>query len=397
MRRLGLLLAAAIAGGGCTDDLTVPGNCPDFCPSGQPEIRELVLPALQDSDTSFFGYVGYDGASSLLVSDRLEAGEARAWYQLFGRIDSITVLDTVRAYTVDSVGVVLNMVARDSTLSGLRLYLYGVPRGIDTLSNYEAVDTLLTEARFIDSITVSDTLRRGNLRALLTGDALARFEALVGDSGRLGIGVRMRANLPSGVRLGSTTASSGGMTVTTYARVNVADTARQRQTLTQTTEQNGFVIDRAVTADPDLLRVGGLPAWRALLRFEVPPVLRDSAILVRATLELTPHETLFGLPNDEVFLVARGVTQDVGAKSTPVLTLSGVAVLKNGSSDVLSLDVQNIVQFWRGADPLPPTFNLSLLPEGGAFHRPVLRSTRSGAGAPMLRITYVLSPGLDRP
>lgn len=388
---LGVLLA------GCEQELTVPGHCPEFCPSGQPKVFEVVVPATASSDSSFFGYLGYSGAPALLVSAGLPAGEARSWYRFFSIPDSILVLDTLRPYTVDSIAVILTLIARDSTKKGLVFDLYRIPVTTDTTTSFEALDGELTPASWIDSMPVADSVRRGSVRRVFTGESLDRFVIPPGDSGKHAIGIRVRGPGPTGARISSLASSTGTASFVTYARVAVADTTLRRHTLSQTPEAAGFVRTSNGELDPDLLYVGDLPAARTILRFALPAAVRDSGTLLRATLELQPARSLAGLPNDAASLEVRGVDKDLGAKSTPLFVRVGLADLPEGTSATVSVDVIGIVDLWTQPQPPASMLYVGLRPEGGSFHRPVFHSTRSGGGAPQLRITYLVPAPLEKP
>ncbi len=389
------LLAAALAA--CAEDLTVPGQCPDLCLGGTPRMEEIVVPVVASSDTTFFGFAGLGEVSALLVSNAIAAGEARAWYQFAARPDSVFVQEQWMPYTADSVVIALGLVARDTALSGLVLYLHRIPYTVDTLSGFAFVESAMTPATLIDSIVVPDTLRRGPVRALLTGEAVARLQLTEADSGRLAIGVRMRAAAPSGVRIGSLISSTGAALMTTYARVAVTDTVQQRQTITTATLTNGWVTRTPTVHHPDLLYLGGAPSGRTVLRFAVPKAIIDSTSLVRATLELVPAAPLHGLPTDPAAIEVRGVTADLGAKSTPIFTFLQSRALPVGTRDTVRIEVFGLVQLWASATGIPQTLYLSLAPEAGSFHEPVFFSSRSGQGTPRLRITYLRPAPVERP
>ena len=388
---LGVLLA------GCEQELTVPGHCPEFCPSGQPKVFEIVLPATASSDSSFFGYLGHSEVPALLVSDGLPAGEARSWYRFFSVPDSIRVQDTLRPYTVDSIAIILTLIARDSTKKGLVFDLYRIPVTTDTTTSFEALNGELTPASWIDSMPVPDSVQRGSVRRVFTGESLDRFVIPPSDSGKHALGIRVRGPGPTGARISSLASSTGTASFVTYARVAVADTTLQKHTLSQTPEAAGFVRTSNGGQDPDLLYVGDLPAARTILRFELPTVVRDSGTLLRVTLELQPARPMAGLANDAASLEVRGVGKDLGAKSTPLFARVGVVDLPEGSSATVSVDVIGIVDLWTLPQPPASMLYLGLRPEGGSFHRPVFHSTRSGGGVPQLRITYLVPAPLEKP
>jgi hypothetical protein len=306
----------------------------------------------------------------------------------------------IHPYTTDSVAFSFNLVARDTLVPGLKLYLHRVPLTFDSLTTFLDIEAALGEASLIDSIVVPDSVKSGIIRALITDSTTLANLIPADDSGRLALGIRMIADQPTGVRL-SAIGGSGGATFVTYARVDVADTALQRQTITLSAEDNGFALeDPGEVIDPDLLYAGRLPSSRSVLRFPIPDFFRDSSvILVRATLELTPAEPLLGLRGDPALIDIRGVVKDIGAKSTPSFAVNGSASLPtDGSTAPFTIDVLGIVQLWGLPEGgLPPTVLVALAPDGGSFHRPVFRSSRSAEGKPRLRITYMRPSQVEQP
>ena len=124
-----LLLTAVLAA--CQERLTSPADCPALCPGGSAQVFDTVVPALQNRDSSFpvfadraSGYVDRGAGTALLVSNGFAASEDRAVYRFAPRSDSLVVRDTLRAYTVDSVTINLSLIARDTLVNGLKVYLY---------------------------------------------------------------------------------------------------------------------------------------------------------------------------------------------------------------------------------------------------------------------------------
>jgi hypothetical protein len=250
-------------------------------------------------------------------------------------------------------------------------------------------------------VAISDTLKNGPVRILITDSTALANLIPAADSGQLALGFRVRADVPTGVRIGALAGASGAAGFATYVKADsVTDTTLVKQTVSVTADANYFVRNNeVVTPDPDLLYVGGVPSYRSIVRFVLPPIIKDSTVrLVRATLELTPAEPLVGLHNDAAAIDAVGVTKDIGAKSSPAQTASASALLpSNGSSELFELDMRGVVERWRGKLGLPSTLMLALAPEGGSFNLPVFKSTRAAVGKPRLRLTYMLPSIVERP
>ena len=385
-----VILAAAITG--CQERLTAPAECPELCPGGQSRVFDTVINPLANSDTSYLGYVARSAAGALLVSNGLPASEDRAVYRFNARPDSIEVRDTLRAYTVDSALLALNLVARDTLVNGLKLYLYRIDSAVDIDDTFTSIDQQLVPTAIIDSIEVPDSVNSGLVQTVLRGTDIDKVALPTGTGGVLAIGVAMAAAQPSGVRIGASAAGTGA-TFVSYVTLDVPDTGSvRRQSVTRAPAFNAFVTESPLVPEDAFLTVGGEPSSRALLRFDLPEDIEDSATIVRATLELVPRSPMLGLPADPALLQAKALLADLGAKS-PVTTderFISADTLSVGSADTVRLDMTPIVRLWQAASERPEAVFLSLLPEGASFTRPVFGSTRSGTvGAPRLRITYL--------
>lgn len=397
-RILGTALVLSWAALGCQEELTAPGTCPALCPNGVPSVIDTVLTPIPGGDSTFVGYVRPGEGGGLLVSNQLSTLNARIVLRFASRGDSVLVQDTLRAFTIDSVLLTLGVLARDSTVNNLSLELYRLPATVDSNITLAQVDSAFIPANAIGTIAIGDSIQSGAVRLLLSDTLLARVAIPPGDSGVLALGVGLQGGTPTGVRLGSQTAGSLAPSFTTFVTVDVADTALQTQVISRVAPFNTFVTDAMGFPPPDLLAIGGAPSARSLVRFNLPPRIKDSVQIVRATLELVPESPLPGLPNDPATLDIRGILSDLGAKS-PLCSLSlvcgGVLIGQNsradleaGSADTIRVEVNDIVRGWQGERGAPEAFFLSLLPEGASFTTATFGSTRAGAHLLRLRITY---------
>jgi hypothetical protein len=401
-RRLGWVaalvsLAAAITG--CQERLTAPAECPELCPGGESQVFDTVLTALTNSDSSFSGYVARTSAGAMLVSNGLPASEDRAVFRFNARADSVPVNDTLRPFVVDSARIEVTLVARDTLLGGLKLYLYRIDPGVDSSATFETITAQLVPTAIIDSIEVPDTLETGPLEIVLRGADLAKIALPPGSGGVLAMGVAMAADQPSGVRLGAS-ASGTAATFISFVTADVADTADRRQTITRDAVFNMTVTQSPLVPDPAFLTVGGEPSSRALLRFDLPQPVEDSATIVRATLELLPRSALLGLPTDPPVLQAKAVIADLGAKSPVTQDQRFIATraLTLGIADTVRLDVTALVRAWQTSSQPPEAIFLSLAPEAASFTRPEFGSTRSGTvSGPRLRVTYLKPFPFEKP
>ncbi|HXE57261.1 MAG TPA: hypothetical protein VNK43_04615 [Gemmatimonadales bacterium] len=385
---------------GCEERLTAPADCPALCPGGGAPVLDTVIEASPNLDSTFVGYfVRWQGAS-LRVSHQFPLSEDRAYIKFIPRPDSLPLRDTLRVYSIDSVALELSLQARDTLVPGLKVFLYRMPIGFDSTTPFGEIDQRMVTANLIDSIVVPDTLKSGRLRALLTGEELDRVAIPPADSGRLAIAVGITAAAPTGIRIASQTTSALPQFLT-YARFDVADTSLQRRTISRSPEFNTFVSASVVPRDPSLLTVGGDSGARSIVRFQVPPAIRDSTTIVRATLELTPVAPFQGIPNDPPLLAARALLADLGAKS-PLVDARLILLadsLPLGTPGPVRHDVTRIVRTWAQPGGLPSAVLLSLSPETGSFTQAVFASTRSPdpSARPRLRISYVRRFPFERP
>ncbi|MEO8090046.1 MAG: hypothetical protein ABI703_07100 [Gemmatimonadales bacterium] len=402
--RLGGLLAA-ITIAGCQEKLTAPADCPALCPGGQPEVFDEIFTPVSGADSSYVGYVLPHQAPAMLVSNGLQASEDRGLVRFLTRASTVTVRDTARTYTIDSVALSFTILARDTNQTGLQLLVYRLSPSFDSSATFTAVDPAFVPGNLIATIPVPDTLNSGGVRAVFDAADLPRVEIPPSDSGRLAVGLRIGGPPATGVRIGALAGGSGPV-FTTYATLDVPDTGTAKlRTIALGAGLTTYVEESSPVADSALLEVGGSPSARAMLRFNLPSRIRDSATIVRATLELTPVAPITGLPTDPARLLSRAVLADVGAKSpvNPTVGRSGLFpppadTLEIGNTTV-SLEVVRLVELWLGRTTRPSALMLSLTPEAASFTRPVFYSTRAADPAlrPRLRISYLLSFPFETP
>lgn len=387
-----VLVATLLVLAGCREELSVPSDCPEFCSGSGLVVRDTVVEALAGGDTTYYGYVSRNDALGTLVANGTSAGTAYTVITFEPRPDTIPVNAVSYAYTIDSVAVLLGIIARDTLQKGVRLGLYRLPAGTDSTATFQQIEAFLTPDRLVRSVAISDSLPRGYVRVLFAGDSLNQVVIPPGDSGRLSLAVRLEADAPTGMRLGGRLNAGAGPGLQTFVTTESPFPDEVKRTIETDPQYVSFVRDRPPVRDPDLLVIGGVPSGRTLLRFALPEGLTRGGALIRATLELTPAQPLVGLAHDPAVLEARAVVADLGYRSLPVLAGATAVTLPVSGADVVRLEVRDIVSFWRGGGAFPQGIYLSLAPEGYSYTEPVFHSTRSTTGRPRLRITYAL-PG----
>ncbi len=394
--RLTPVLAAALLAA-CQERLAAPADCPDLCPGGY-VIQDTILSAVADGDTSFAGYLVAGQGGQLRVSWQFPVSEDRALIQFVARPDSLVVGDSTAPYTIDSVAVEVALVYRDTAVTGLKLYLYRLPATVDTTTTFVDVDTAFTQANIVDSFVV-DTGVAQRLRAVFSGANLARVAIPPGDSGVLALGVQIRADQGTGVRIGSPAGGASAPVFSTYVQLPNSDTTTVPRLITRTARFATFLSESSPMPDPSVLTIGGVPSSRAVLRFPWPTYLRDSAQLIRGTLELVLTTPIEGIPGDTARVQARPVLADFGAKSptTNDGNFIGIAAVVPGQTDTVRFEVRRALTAWQGSSPRPSTFILQLSPEVGTFTRPIFGSTRTVGAQPRLRVTYARTFPFEAP
>ncbi|MGH7699929.1 MAG: hypothetical protein ACREMJ_05365 [Gemmatimonadales bacterium] len=423
----GLTLAAAVAAG-CAERLTAPGQCPDFCPGGEIAVVDTILRDVVIDDSAFRGYVRPHEAGRLLVAS-LPSIESRALVLTTSIATTYTFApDTTRNPIVGVDSVRLQLIMRPDTqpLRNLQLHLHRVPRTIDSSTTYGDVapsfSDSLVRSISLDSLLAlpeqEDTLLDANVRRdSVTGDYLrvdttsqqiilnlkldsAQVPLVEADSGRLGLGVRITADSLASTVLGSRE-SLAGMSVTWYLQVDSLQLDTVPRSAVAGTGFDSFVFDPPPAPIDSTLAVGGMPVARSLLRFALPPAIRDSAQIVRATLVLVPDQPPQGVPADSFVVAARRVLSDLGAKSplAPLFAGDSSAVgtswVRIGSTDTLRIGVTQMLRLWAADTTVPAAVMLqqstaaTAVLEGLSLVEIRFRPASDTAFRPALHLTYV--------
>jgi hypothetical protein len=395
-RRRVLALALALGAAACQERLTQPGECPALCPGGVPEVIQEVLEATSGLDSTFTGYAERAAGGALLVSGGIPTPvDTNIPVIVFTPRPAQTSLrDTLRDYTVDSIRLGIGLIARDSAVDNLRFELYRLPATLDTTAlAYGPVRDLLTPGALVATIPVADTATRGAQTVMLRDAQLAPLVLAPEDGGRLRLGVRVVANVPTGARVGART-SVLPATFESFVTPTAPNTVTQE--LDVPVEFDTYVSSLDPVVNPDLLSVGGTPASRSLIRFTLPTRLRDSASIIRATLELSPVEPVRGLPNDPGTLEVRVLTADLGAKSPTNPNLLSGRALTAGQAGTVDVEIGSLVRLWQGTFGLPPALMLQVSPEAATFSEATFGSSRSGT-VPRIRLEYLRAFPFERP
>lgn len=420
-RRIGRL-AVLLALAGCTDQVTAPGVCPEYCPGGQIAVVDTIFTDVIGRDSAFSGYIEAHQGEALPVADLPGAADSRAIFQMnaiFTRVRNDTGSDTVTVpISVDSARLRINIIQRDTNATNLWVKLYRLPIGLDSTSSFAQLVPSFTDS-IVDSVNLSDLLTRPQIYDSATlefwGDTIqtdsaghvlqvfqdsslllitdldttqARF--VEADSGKVAYGVRVSGDSLASIVLGATETGRGASIVWFFNYPDTAGTPKD-STVGRGAIFDSFVFDPPTPALDSNLAVGGAPAARSLLRVTIPEVLRDSSDVVRATLILVPVGPVPGAPGDSFTVIARSVVADLGAKSplNPNPAFQSVKKVPLNSADTVRIEMTDLVRAWAQDTSAATAFILGQVPEGSSFAQMRFYSTRAPAFKPVFHITYV--------
>jgi len=415
MRALRAAWLAATLGAGaaaaCVDRATSPATCPEFCPSGAIDVVDAVLGTSITRDSAFRGYVFPYHAVAMTATDAPGAMDSRAILRTSALASGLVLNsgDTTTSPLVgaDSMKLTLTITRRDTAAHNLTLKLYRLPITIDSTTTFADVqsafadslravnvDALLAKPGGVDSATgdqaAIDTTSK-YLKVTLKLDSL-QAPYVPGDSGKLGIGVRVGADAATSVTF-CTRENACGAAVAWFVKVDSikgTDTTLIHKQLAAVTLFDNFVFDPPNPPLDSTLAVGGAPSARSILRVTLPRAIRDSSQIIRATLILVPAVPVKGAPSDSFVVEAHTVLADFGAKSPLVLdaTRTDTTFVRVGATDTVRIEVTNLLQFWTSDSTRPEVMMLRSQEEGG--HAGEIRFYPSAAAAyrPALRITY---------
>ncbi|HZS58671.1 MAG TPA: hypothetical protein VFA43_05340 [Gemmatimonadaceae bacterium] len=399
------ILGAALAAAACSEHLNGGAACPALCPGQTPEATDTTfridhLSPVYDTTIASFPLLGEEG--TVLLARIPQRADIRGIF----RFDSLpnefteTLNDTAKTMTskVAHDALVWFTVSRQSvaTTRGsdqIQFFVYDVDTVQDTTvsvlqSMFDSKHFLGASRGYLAS-SFRDTTNAKSLDTVIirldTAKVLAK--ALGDRKLRLGITAVTVNNRSDGVRLTISAnplpfvryyASTDSLKDTLVNRV----TANLRSTtpvtdpsLLQRLSHYPLIVQGAIPDSVNSLNIGGMPARRVYLRFELPPRIIDTANVIRATLMLHPKPQPLQLPGDTVPLYPWPVVSSNKVKtpanaanfivSNTVYSLDSVQVVPSAST-VVAFDFVNAVKNWQH---IPDTLNtrsivLRILNEG---------------------------------
>lgn len=414
-----MAVAICAAAGACSEKLRGGAGCPALCPRADVVVRDTEFDgaAVLAMDTAIVGYPGFGQAPSLLLASGsaspADSFDARA----IVRFDSVSYLfrpksgDTLRQVTVVDSALLRLRIDTTSLASPVPITIaaYDVDTvGFDTTTAVLA--SLFRPDRFLGSATVPNVSPRKDSVRILLDTALIRAHVM-GDK-RVRIGLRITSPGPARLNILPVASSLGpqlSFRPSTDTTVTKFTDAPRSLSPTTDTHLEALLSNYAILVatppppDPTALAVGGLPAARTFILFNLPSTIVDSATVVRATLTLHQQALPFYLPTDTLAIFPQAVisTNRVTDPGKVALFLASAALVGIDSSrtqpafaDSVNIEFVNAIRRWskRGTDTVTRAIVLRVANEGGTTLGASFYSTAPGvppALRPHVHLSYV--------
>lgn len=385
------LAAAALA---CQDVVSAPAVCPEFCPQGQIEVRDTILPNSVEPVGSYDGYTLPHEAREIQIVGPGGPAESRALFEFAAFTAAYSGSDTSVKNTIlqtDSVRITLHLSRRTSGSRGVVLAVHEIPGHLDSTTSYDQVAPYFEDSTLVTTLAVPDSLTQGTLSATAPASQLRHFQQ---DSLTVRLGIRIRSLEPAFVSL----ADSDSVAMARITRFVQVDSSTGTKRVTRSDSRvvffRTFLVDPARVPVPQGLLVGGPTAARAFIKLRIPSGILDSTQVVRGTLLLPQARAGFGAPGDTFRLRAHALGADFGPKSPLIAqqndtSSAGSARIAAASTDTAAVDITNVLRAWRGNPSLPHSIMLRVVPEATSINQFEVPGPQSGV-QPVLRITYGL-------
>jgi hypothetical protein len=393
----------------CSEKLTAPGSCPDFCQSSALTMTDTILPGAITQDSAFgrpIGYVDADAAVSLLAVSA-PWRDSRPIFRttaISRRLGIGTDTATATLLGVDSARLTLTITRRDAATPNLTFSLYALPLTIDTATAFHDLDaafagpvlrsvnldSLLAKPADWDPATGDSAIVDNvNNRVILTiGLDSAQVPLVPADTGKLAFGIRVTASGPASVAIGASENAGLGPVLTWFVRMDSLGVKVIHVKRLAPSSFDSFVYDPPSQPIGSSLVVGGVPAARTILRFVLPRAIRDSSRIVRATLEFIAAAQFEGTAADAFPVIALPVVADFGAKSPTNPLFTDTTTFAIAPLDTVRINVTHVLGYWSVDPRQPTTLVLRQLPEGTEFAELRVHSATDVAQQPRLHITY---------
>lgn len=407
---------AILALASCAEDIGGGGACPLLCPQESAPLKDTILNAITlDTSVAAFPELGFE--SNLTLAKRGDTLDTR----VIVRFDSLPTTykfgaDDSTIVRIDSAFVRAIVPASDTALkfkSVGALEVYDVTDAAnDTLTSSLAAQ--FTPANRIGSLAYAVD---GSPDTITVQIDTARVRRRIQNGQSLRVGFRLVTTGSDQIRFISQSAGEGP-TLNLYPKRN-AETIIIRSVAKSLTPADPVFL-RGPLADftiavtggvpsANVLRVGGFPGRRVLLRFNIPSRIVDSSVVIRATLFLTQKPATTAEAGDPatvhiVPILASSLITDIHqllefAASAVSFPVDSLTVIPKDSAR-RELQVVTLVRSWKGQDTIktPRLAALYLSSETTRTAGIEFFSTEAPIGVrPQLRITFVTRVSTGRP
>jgi hypothetical protein len=407
IRRRLLLIGAAVIAAACVENLTTPGVCPAYCPANQISIADTVLYDLS-RDSSFRGYVLPHHSALMLAADLPGIVDGRAIFRINGNGSRFRINpnDTTTGLILgaDSARLRLVISRYDTAATNLTLRFYRLPKTIDSTTTFADLSGAFTDS--VRTLNIDTLLAQPNRKDSVTGDSASvdttrhiitlflKFDSTAAryvgaDSGSVAYGIRVSADSLASIAIGSGAAAP--QFLSRYIRVDSLGVPVSRNVGQEGAAFASFVRNPPAAPIDSTLTVGGVPSARSIMRVAFPRVIRDSAQIIRGTLNLVPAVAARGIPIDSFAVEVHAVLVDLGAKSPIAVDVARTdsTMIHIDSTGTVRIEITNVLQAWAADSTQPTTLVLKAKDEAQSFAEIRFYPTIATAFRPSLEITYV--------
>jgi hypothetical protein len=382
----------------CTEQLSTSVGCPDLCSDQSGGIQTVTIDPVV-LDTTVSALAGQGTEAEMLVATRGDTVDSRAVI----RFDSIPArytksLSDTTSFAItraDSARFQFRVDSLKSKLAGaVTVELYDVNTDApDSVTS--AVAALFTPDRLITSKLVAPSNLKDTVTIELPAQAIL---SRLGQRMRIGL----RAFSTEGSVQFTIRSVESGFPEQLYFRVDqdtaikpislnpYSKTPTGQSSIARSLSDYTLVVKGPPAPPPAALDVGGLPAKRAYMRFDIPAFLADSAQLIRASLLLTqlPDRSVDPLDTARIVahvsLAAKAVTDIARAAQITAVTSLDTLIVAPGDSGLKILEIGQIMGLWRTQN-LANTPRAIVLVSGNEGEAPVRALFFSTEAAPSLR------------